>query len=56
MMTLVGGEAMSHIFLAYGEGEFAATATGVFLGVSALVVLCVLLGIYAVNTYPADRR
>lgn len=46
---------MQHIFLAYGEGQFSSTATGVFLGLLVTVSFCVLLIFYAANTYPADR-
>mgnify|MGYP001770824602 CR=1 FL=1 len=47
---------MQHIYLAYGEGQFASTATGVFFGLITAVSFCALFIIYAANTYPADRR
>jgi glycerol-3-phosphate acyltransferase PlsY len=47
---------MLPIFFAYGEGQFASTATGVVLGVLAAVTCCVLLGVYAAYTYPANRQ
>ncbi|MGJ3253421.1 MAG: hypothetical protein ACFE0J_20135 [Elainellaceae cyanobacterium] len=48
---------LSHvvIYLAYGEGQSASTATGVFAGLVVLVLLCVLVGVYSYKTYPADR-
>ncbi len=47
--------AFSTYFLAYGEGQFASTATGVFLGLLTAVLFCLLLIFYAANTYPANR-
>lgn len=46
---------MQPIFFAYGEGQFAVTATGIASGLLAMLVLLVLLGIYANNIYPSDR-
>jgi hypothetical protein len=46
---------MQPIFFAYGEGQFAITATGIASGLLVLVILLVLLGIYASKTYPSDR-
>ncbi|MEM7758129.1 MAG: hypothetical protein AAF298_08395 [Cyanobacteria bacterium P01_A01_bin.40] len=45
---------MPPMFFAYGEGNFATTATGIASGLLALVILLVLLGIYANQTYPND--
>jgi hypothetical protein len=47
---------MHHFYLAYGEGQFASTATGVFFGLITAVSFCVLLIIYAANTYPSNRE
>lgn len=47
---------MQPIFFAYGEGQFATTATGIASGLLVVVILLVLLGIYANNTYPSDRQ
>jgi len=48
---------MHHIYyFAYGEGQFASTATGVLFGLLAAFFLCVLFIVYASSTYPADRR
>ncbi len=47
---------MQHIYLAYGEGQFASTATGVFFGLITAVSFCALLIIYAANTYPINRE
>lgn len=44
------------VYLAYGEGQSASTATGVFSGLLVLVLLCVLVGVYSYRTYPTDRR
>ncbi|MGV2831902.1 hypothetical protein [Myxosarcina sp. GI1(2024)] len=46
---------MQPLFFAYGEGQFAATATGVASGLLALLILLILLGVYASQTYPSDR-
>ena len=45
---------MQTLFFAYGEGQFAITATGIASGLLALVVLLILLVIYASKTYPND--
>lgn len=42
-------------YLAYGEGEFATTATGVFSGLFVLAVGCIAFILYAYRTYPANR-
>lgn len=48
---------MPYIFyLAYGEGQAATTANGVFLGLAAFVIGCVTFGIFAYRTYPIDRQ
>jgi hypothetical protein len=47
---------MQSMFLAYGEGQFASTATGVLFGLITAVSFCALVIIYAANTYPANRR
>ncbi|HHP7232790.1 MAG TPA: hypothetical protein ACFCUY_18275 [Xenococcaceae cyanobacterium] len=47
---------MPPIFFAYGEGQFAATATGIASGLIAVVILLILLGVYASKTYPSDRK
>lgn len=47
---------MTKLFFAYGEGQFATTATGIASGLLALVILLVLLGIYASKTYPSGRQ
>lgn len=41
-------------YFAYGEGQFATTATGIASGLLTLAVLLVLLGVYASKTYPSD--
>lgn len=46
---------MHHLFLAYGEGQFAQTASGVFLGLLVATSFCLVLIAYASNTYPANR-
>lgn len=46
---------MLPIFFAYGEGQFASTATGMVLGLLAAVTFCVLFGIYAASTYPVNK-
>jgi glycerol-3-phosphate acyltransferase PlsY len=55
LMAIAKGGSMQPIFLAYGEGQFASTATGVTLGVLAAVLFCVFLVLYASSTYPANR-
>lgn len=47
---------MQPIFFAYGEGQFATTATGIASGLLTVVILLVLMGVYASNTYPSDRQ
>lgn len=47
---------MQHIFFAYGEGQFTSTGTGVFFGLLVAVLFCILLIVYAANTYPANRN
>ncbi|MEM8828514.1 MAG: hypothetical protein AAGE96_04055 [Cyanobacteria bacterium P01_G01_bin.19] len=47
---------MTIIFFAYGEGQFATTATGIASGLLALAILLVLLVIYASKTYPNDPQ
>lgn len=47
---------MTHIFFAYGEGQFATTATGIASGLLVLAILLVLLGAYANKTYPSDPQ
>lgn len=47
---------MQPLFFAYGEGQFSTTATGIASGLLAVVILLVLLGVYANNTYPNDRQ
>lgn len=42
-------------YFAYGEGQFASTATGIASGLLALALLLILLGVYASKTYPSDR-
>ncbi|MBE7379965.1 MAG: hypothetical protein F6J95_000960 [Leptolyngbya sp. SIO1E4] len=42
-------------YLAYGEGQFGSTATGIALGLIALVVGCIIFGVYSYRTYPMDR-
>lgn len=42
--------------LAYGEGQFASTASGITLSLLAVLLFLVLLGVYVWNTYPADRE
>ena len=46
---------MQTLFFAYGEGQFATTATGIASGLLALVTLLILLGVYASRTYPSDK-
>lgn len=46
---------MQPIFFAYGEGQFATTATGIAFGLLVLVILLIVLGVYASKTYPSDR-
>lgn len=45
---------MQSIFFAYGEGQFATTATGVASGLLALLILLILFGVLASKTYPSD--
>ena len=45
---------MAHIFFAYGEGQFASTATGIAFGLVTLAILLALFGVYASRTYPED--
>lgn len=48
---------MVHFFyLAYGEGQFGSTATGVFSGLVSLLGCCIVFGVYAYKTYPTDRK
>ena len=42
-------------YFAYGEGQFATTATGIASGLLVLATLLILFGIYASQTYPSDR-
>ena len=46
---------MPPLFFAYGEGQFASTATGIASGLLLLAILLILFGIYASQTYPSDR-
>jgi len=46
----------SQLYLAYGEGQFGSTATGVFLGLMILALGCIAFIIYGYRTYPADRE
>ncbi len=46
---------MPPLFLAYGEGQFAFTASGVSLGLLVFVLSCLAFIIYSYRTYPADR-
>jgi hypothetical protein len=46
---------MQPIFLAYGEGHFASTATEIAFSLFLVVLFCVFLGFYAAKTYPSDR-
>lgn len=41
-------------YFAYGEGQFASTATGIASGLLALALVLILFGIYASKTYPND--
>ena len=43
-------------YLAYGEGQFGATATGVFSALVLLLVFFIGLGAYAYTTYPTDQK
>ncbi len=45
---------MPPLYFAYGEGQFATTATGIASGLLVLVILLVLFGVYASKTYPSD--
>jgi hypothetical protein len=48
---------MSHaVYLAYGEGQFASTANGIFIGLAVLFIGCVVFGIYSYQTYPSDKN
>lgn len=40
----------------YGEGQFASTGLGVFLGLLVFAAGCIAFIIYGAITYPADRR
>lgn len=42
-------------YLAYGEGQSSTTASGVFSGLAVFVISCVIFGVFAYKTYPADR-
>ena len=41
-------------YFAYGEGQFATTATGVASGLLALALLLILFGVLASKAYPGD--
>ncbi|MBE9078929.1 hypothetical protein IQ241_16785 [Romeria aff. gracilis LEGE 07310] len=43
-------------YLAYGEGQFGATASGVFLGIAGLVIGCVAFVLLSYKAYPADQE
>ncbi len=43
-------------YMAYGENQFGATASGIFVGIAALVACCVAFIFYAYKNYPADQR
>ncbi|MBE9070345.1 hypothetical protein IQ260_27250 [Leptolyngbya cf. ectocarpi LEGE 11479] len=43
-------------YLAYGEGQSATTATGVFSGLIVFVISCVIFGVFAYRSYPIDRQ
>lgn len=48
---------MSHMFyLAYGEGQFSSTASGVFVGLVAFTAGCIAFVLYSYQTYPADKK
>jgi len=46
---------MPPIYFAYGEGQFASTATGVASGLLVLGLVLILFGVYASKTYPDAR-
>ena len=45
---------MAPQYFAYGEGQFASTATGIASGLLALVIFLILFGVYASKIYPGD--
>jgi|GEM_PF-1184249 hypothetical protein len=44
-----------NFYLAYGEGDFASTAGGVFMGLVVLTLGCLAFIFYSYRTYPENR-
>lgn len=42
-------------YLAYGEGQFGTTASGIFSGLIVFVICCIVFGVYSYRTYPMDK-
>lgn len=47
---------MQNFLLAFGEGNYTSTAQGIVLSLLVVVMFCVMLGVYAVRTYPKGRE
>ncbi|MEM6521224.1 MAG: hypothetical protein AAF722_18045 [Cyanobacteria bacterium P01_C01_bin.70] len=43
-------------YLAYGEGQFSSTASGIFSALVVFVICCVAFGLYSYQTYPNERE
>lgn len=43
-------------YLAYGEGQAASTAGGIFVALVVLTLGCLAFILYGYKTYPADRN
>ncbi|MGD1906418.1 MAG: hypothetical protein ACFB0C_10550 [Leptolyngbyaceae cyanobacterium] len=43
-------------YLAYGEGDFSSTASGIVSALIVLLIGCLAFGIYSYKTYPIDRE
>ncbi|MBE9112804.1 hypothetical protein IQ273_25785 [Nodosilinea sp. LEGE 07298] len=44
------------LYLAYGEGQAASTASGIFLALVVFTLGCLAFIFYGYKTYPADRK
>ncbi|MEO0374617.1 MAG: hypothetical protein AAF329_08340, partial [Cyanobacteria bacterium P01_A01_bin.17] len=45
----------SLFYLAFGEGQFSTTASGVFSGLAVFVVCCIVFVVLAYRNYPVDQ-
>lgn len=43
-------------YLAYGEGQFASTASGILSALIVSVIGCLAFGLYSYQTYPKDKE